>query len=164
MSVHVNTAMYYTTQAALCLDPINITSSSPLSCVMCLSHLFISYLMQLPSLGSLTPRAAVCLPRLCLSPSAVTWWDSVSRWLQTQPAEAAASLEPLLKCLLPLCLEFLAPLLVTNSNDGGDASASTLGAIQLHPQGLQLHPTHLVNTCCKILEVSAIKVGTLLNK
>lgn len=112
---------------------------------------------QLPSLGSLTPHAAASLPRLCLSPSAVSWWDSVSRWLLTQPAEVASSLEPLLQRLLPLCLEFLSPVLSTTSNsDKGEVSTSTLGAVQLHPQDLQLHPTHLVNSCCKILEVSKV--------
>ena len=118
---------------------------------------------QLPSLDCLTPRASVCLPHLCLSSSTVTWWDSVSRWLLMQPAEVASSLEPLLQHLLPPCMEFLTPVLCGDIHVSGDRggvseqSASSLGETQkvhLCPQNLRLHPTHLVNTCCRILEVS----------
>ena len=120
-------------------------------------------LFQLPSLDSLTPRASSCLPRLCLSPSTITWWDPVSRWLRTQPSDVATALEPLLQRLLPLCLKFLAPVLSGAGRGGGVSvaqSASSLGAPQrvhpLSPQDLRLHPIHLVLTCCKILEVSSV--------
>lgn len=132
-----------------------------LSCLVLVCHC-IHLPHQLPSLGSLTPHAAACLPRLCLSPSAVSWWDSVSRWLLTQPAEVASSLEPLLQRLLPLCLEFLGPVLSTkSSSDRGEVSTS---AVQLHSQHLQLHPTHLVNSCCKILEVSKVTCTQLVQE
>ena len=122
------------------------------------------YILQLSSLDSLTPRASACLPRLCLSPSTVTWWDPVSHWLLTQSAETASALEPLLQQLLPPCLQFLAPVLSGGQGEarqegGGvsEDSVSSIGALQrlqLSPQPLQLHPIHLVNTCCRILEVS----------
>ena len=123
---------------------------------------------QLPSLDCLTPRAAVNLPRLCLSSSTVTWWDAAKSWLLAQSAELASSLEPLLQHLLPLCLEFLAPVLCyecgsdDGARDGGKGmgaqkSASSIGAVQklyLHPQDLRLTATHIVKTCCRIMEVS----------
>ena len=122
--------------------------------------------LQLPQLDCLTPRGSVCLPRLCLSPSIVSWEDVISRWLLKQPAEIASHLEPLLQRLLASCLEFLAPVLCTNGRDNqkrGDVSSqqsasslSTTQKVQLCPQDLKLHPINLVNTCCRILEVSAI--------
>ena len=124
------------------------------------------YILQLPQLDCLTPRASVCLPRLCLSPSTVTWEDVISRWLLKQPAEIATHLEPLLQRLLTSCLEFLTPVLCGNGREyqkrGGvssQQSASSLGAtqkVQLCSQDLKLHSINLVNTCCRILEVSAI--------
>ena len=121
---------------------------------------------QLPHLDCLTPHASVCLPRLCLSPSTVTWGDTVRRWLLKQPAETTSYLEPLMQRLLPPCLEFLAPILCADGREdrkGGGVSsqqsASSLGATQsvhLSPQVLKLHPIHLVTTCCRILEVSAV--------
>ena len=138
----------------------------------CTVYMYIVFILlisaQLPSLDCLTPRAAVNLPRLCLSSSTVTWWDAAKSWLLAQSAELASSLEPLLQHLLPPCLEFLAPVLCyeCGSDDGAwdggkgmgaQKSASSIGAVQklhLHPQDLRLTATHIVKTCCRILEVS----------
>lgn len=120
---------------------------------------------QLPSLSTLTPRAATCLPRLSLSPSTVSWWDSAKKWLLSQPAELASLLEPLLQRLLPLCLGFLAPLLRSEDSSHqamsdvqsatfGSSTSLVSGQTQLQPQELRLVATHLVTTCCNVLEVS----------
>ena len=112
--------------------------------------------LQLTCLDSLTPRASASLPRLCLSPSTVSWWDPVSRWLLTQPRERASDLEPHLQRLLPPCLEFLAPVLLGRETRSTEVSTSSLSGgtqLRLFPQDLRLHPVHLVTTCCTILEV-----------
>ena len=112
--------------------------------------------LQLTCLDSLTPRASASLPRLCLSPSTVSWWDPVSRWLLTQPRERASDLEPHLQRLLPPCLEFLAPVLLRRETRSTEVSTSSLSGgtqLRLFPQDLRLHPVHLVTTCCTILEV-----------
>ena len=130
---------------------------------------------QLPSLCTLTPKAAVCLPRLCLLPSTVTWWDSAKSWLLSQPAQLSSLLEPLLRLSLSLCLQFLSPVLQQEEEEeegrrgggGGDmggssngswkSSASQLSAapsrLHLQQQCLRLTATHLVTTTCRIMEV-----------
>ena len=121
------------------------------------------FLFQLASLDSLTPGASATLPRLCLPPSVVSWWDPVSRWLLTQPREKATALEQHLRRLLPLCLEFLAPVLARGGETppSQESSASSLSGgvtgpqFKLSHQDLRLHPVHLVTTCCTILEVSS---------
>ena len=130
------------------------------------------FILELPSLESLTPHSSVCLPRLCLSSSTISWFDPVSHWLLSQPRDRAAVLEPLLRRLLPPCLEFLAPLLVRG--DAGDrerglsvpsqSSTGSLGEgpqlrLRLTPQELRLHPAHLVTSCCTVLQVGT--AGTL---
>lgn len=128
-------------------------------------------MLQLSSLESLTPRAASSLPRLCLSPCNVSWWDPVSRWLLNQPRERATALEPFLRRFLSPCLEFLAPVL---ARDGGGkeeekrisstgvsrasltssiSSGATASMFKLAPQDVKLHPVHLSITCCTILKV-----------
>ena len=104
---------------------------------------------------------------LNLTASTISWKDTIGKWFNTQSDSSTVrqhgdALQRFFKKYVPATMDFIQPALLTNSsNSFATVSTSTvsdgLGSLTLEPQQLKLSEVHVVQSCCRILQVHVDK-------
>lgn len=101
---------------------------------------------------------------LNLTEGTVNWKDTVVKWFNTQSDSSTIrqhrdALQLFFNKYVPATMDFIQPALTTNSSiSHATVSISTIsggiGSLSLKPQQLKLSEVHVIQSCCRILQVS----------
>ena len=117
---------------------------------------------QLPQFSTLSPSLASKTACVALSQDTITWRDAGHKFLSTMPESRSDTIESLLDKYIPPTFEFIsAALLESEADSEPETKPSAVGVDSMdtsavEPQELKLTRVHLINSCCKILQVCAV--------